>query len=213
MFCECTHIALHVYESTNRTFAALWEWKCLCLGTGKEGKAALTQLPPEVSRSNGSVPPTSTDLGSSPGSDKVRKVLRDFEIMSCIQAQWEKCWWYPAIPVHSTAAGTDAVFLKQKPTCPCYCNPKKWCLGAEIPRSSGTLTPCCWNTSGQLCSRAVLLTAGHLSNSAPVTQSPCRGERNILMGDPDISADPSTFLQINTAIALAWGHREPCKNI
>lgn len=41
----------------------------------------------------------------------------------------------------------------------------------------------------------------------------CWGERNILMGDPDISADPSTFLQINTVIALAWGHKELCKNI
>lgn len=41
----------------------------------------------------------------------------------------------------------------------------------------------------------------------------CWGERNILMGDPDSSAEPSTFLQINTAITLAWGHRELRKNI
>lgn len=85
MFCECTHIALHPYECTYRTFTALWKCNCKCSSIVKEGNAALTQLPPEVSQSNGSVQLTSTELGSSPQSEKVRKALQDFESKSCIQ--------------------------------------------------------------------------------------------------------------------------------
>lgn len=50
-----------------------------------------------------------------------RFCIQDCESMSCIQAQWEKCWLFPTTPVHNRAAGTDTVFLKQKPTCPCHC--------------------------------------------------------------------------------------------